>query len=273
MPFTIHCDPYLRKLIKEERASFLSMQSGGIPPTINVKRSDNQHDPPHNGSVPIPWNSQPWTTVTLPTPDHGKPMFPKYPAMIPAVPHCDYGVVPTAAAFLPVSQHLWCKSSLPPRLTDKMLSTFTADDVGEMLRHLDGMRPAQVNTTQLLRLFQVICLNQRSIPQAEQYVRTLTDHNISGRVLLHCDLDELKKLSGMTFGDWELFRIAILSLRDRELNPRPAPSPPLHSALQTGVNPSQFLDVDFDCRISRSSSVRSTTFPVSANGGIFPFPL
>ena len=72
-------------------------------------------------------------------------------------------------------------------------------------------------------------------------MRTLTDHNISGRVLLHCDLDELKKLSGMTFGDWELFRIAILSLRDREMNPRPAPSPPLHSALQTGVNPSQFF--------------------------------
>ena len=72
-------------------------------------------------------------------------------------------------------------------------------------------------------------------------MRTLTDHNISGRVLLHCDLDELKKLSGMTFGDWELFRIAILSLRDREMNPWPAPSPPLHSALQTGVNPSQFF--------------------------------
>ena len=143
MPFTIHLDPFLRKLIKEERSSFLSMQSGSIPPTINVKRSDNQHDPPHNGSVPIPWNSQPWTTVTLPTPD----------------PHCDYGVVPTAATFLPVSQQLWCKSSLPPRLTDKMLSTFTADDVGEMLRHLDGMRPAQVNATQLFRLFQVICLN------------------------------------------------------------------------------------------------------------------
>lgn len=44
------------------------------------------------------------------------------------------------------------------------------------------------------------------------------EHNINGRVLLNCNLEELKQLIGMNFGDWELFRVATLALRNHELN-------------------------------------------------------
>ena len=44
------------------------------------------------------------------------------------------------------------------------------------------------------------------------------EHNISGRVLLNCNLEELKQLVAMNFGDWELFRVAVLAFRDHELN-------------------------------------------------------
>ena len=56
--------------------------------------------------------------------------------------------------------------------------------------------------------------------QVEHYVKNLMEHNINGRVLLNCNLEELKQLSGMNFGDWELFRVAVVALRDHELNPR-----------------------------------------------------
>lgn len=52
---------------------------------------------------------------------------------------------------------------------------------------------------------------------ATTYKTVLKDNNINGRVLLHCDLDELKKLLKMTFGDWEMFRVMIVSLREHEM--------------------------------------------------------
>ena len=88
---------------------------------------------------------------------------------------------------------------------------------------------------------------------------------------MNCSLDELKKLmSAMTFGDWELFRMAVLSLREREFNPQRDPSPiPNGAALyQPAAHAhSNLLDVDFESgRMSRSSSLRSTHFPTTANG-------
>nr|CAD7262821.1 unnamed protein product [Timema shepardi] len=54
-------------------------------------------------------------------------------------------------------------------------------------------------------------------PSTPQYVSVMRENNISGRVLLHCDLEELKKVLQMNFGDWELFRMIVVSLREQEL--------------------------------------------------------
>lgn len=109
--------------------------------------------------------------------------------------------------------------------------------------------------------------------KAEQYARTLIDNNVSGRVLLNCNLDELKTLSGMSFGDWELFRVAVLALREREFQPRiPTNSNTQQQAAHQGSSSHQqagnyhLLDVDYDGRLSRSSSLRSTTFTAAAAG-------
>lgn len=109
--------------------------------------------------------------------------------------------------------------------------------------------------------------------QTDQYVRTFTENNINGRVLLNCNLDDLKKFSGMSFGDWELFRLAVLALRERELRPTPSPQSLVSApAPHAGAN-APFLDVDFDFgRISRSSSLRSTSFPVASAGNTLLFP-
>ena len=78
----------------------------------------------------------------------------------------------------------------------------------------------------------------------------------------------------MSFGDWELFRVAIFALRDREYQPRVALSPNPQQQSTVGLtNASQqqtgnynFLDVDYDGRLSRSSSLRSNTFAGAATG-------
>lgn len=56
-----------------------------------------------------------------------------------------------------------------------------------------------------------------NIPSVQDYVNIIKINNINGRVLLHCDLEELKKLLKMSFGDWEMFKVAIVSLREQEL--------------------------------------------------------
>lgn len=58
-------------------------------------------------------------------------------------------------------------------------------------------------------------LNKKKI---DIYVASIEDNNINGQVLLTCDLKELKETLNMSFGDWELFRVLILTLRDHEMD-------------------------------------------------------
>lgn len=76
------------------------------------------------------------------------------------------------------------------------LSKLSVDDVCALLDRMVGLSPAM----------------------REKYAASLRDKNISGMVLLHCDLKELKPEMQMTFGDWEIFRALIQSMRDQENN-------------------------------------------------------
>lgn len=53
-------------------------------------------------------------------------------------------------------------------------------------------------------------------PAFERLSKALHENAISGRVLMHCDLNELKSLLGLSFGHWEIFRLLINCLRDIE---------------------------------------------------------
>jgi hypothetical protein len=52
----------------------------------------------------------------------------------------------------------------------------------------------------------------------EAAVGVIRSNHISGRVLAACDLDELRAVLGLNFGDWNLFRLAVLSLRQLDLS-------------------------------------------------------
>lgn len=53
-------------------------------------------------------------------------------------------------------------------------------------------------------------------PAYDKLSDALQQSAISGRVLMHCDLSELKALIGLSFGHWEIFRLLINCLRDVE---------------------------------------------------------
>ncbi|KAI5733867.1 hypothetical protein M8J76_017093 [Diaphorina citri] len=89
---------------------------------------------------------------------------------------------------LPVSQ------SIPPELQSVKLSILSIDGVSGLLDKIPELRRSQV----------------------AEYKQLIQQNNVSGRVLLHCDLNELKKVLNMNFGDWELFKMMIVSLREYE---------------------------------------------------------
>nr|XP_018906405.1 PREDICTED: kinase D-interacting substrate of 220 kDa-like isoform X3 [Bemisia tabaci] len=80
-------------------------------------------------------------------------------------------------------------------LSTVKLSTLNVDAVCNLLKNMEEIQPSQL----------------------PQYLQVIQQNNINGRVLLHCDLDELKKILSMNFGDWELFKITIVSLRAQEM--------------------------------------------------------
>lgn len=53
-------------------------------------------------------------------------------------------------------------------------------------------------------------------PTYDRLSQALQQNAISGRVLMHCDLNELKSLLGLSFGHWEIFRLLVNCLRDIE---------------------------------------------------------
>ena len=83
---------------------------------------------------------------------------------------------------------------LDPDLYLKPLSKKNVEDVCNVVRAVNGMSSNGVDA----------------------YCVAITTQNISGAVLSHCKIEELKSVLGMNFGDWELFQLVVLALRERE---------------------------------------------------------
>ena len=50
----------------------------------------------------------------------------------------------------------------------------------------------------------------------QNYQDSVIENNISGRILVSCELSEVKQVLEMKFGDWQLFKLAIISLIEKE---------------------------------------------------------
>ncbi|KAK4875156.1 hypothetical protein RN001_011578 [Aquatica leii] len=190
LPFTINLDPYLKKVIKEETQG---MDDEGI--IMTPARSS--HPPPNYvQSANTSWSTTDWTPSTKRGRNFGKHNIPAPPTMM-------YPATSTIVNW----QHPWDTSlnshyhpvgpvtELSPEVLENKLSQLSVDGICKLLNKIED-------------------LDSKSLTK---YKEVIKDNNINGKVLLHCDLIELKKLLQMSFGDWEMFRVLIVSLREYEM--------------------------------------------------------
>uniref|UniRef100_A0A1B6DF02 Uncharacterized protein n=2 Tax=Clastoptera arizonana TaxID=38151 RepID=A0A1B6DF02_9HEMI len=194
LPFTINLDPYIKKVIKEDQQN--------VEETMVLLNHNNPNFSPWT-PVHTPASSDPYQNLRksaltrrhkalnrTPSVQTPPPLYSSSnwsPHWMPEF----QGQIASPRPFIPVS----VATPLPVDLLETRLSNLSVDGVCQLLGKIDEMQGAEVS----------------------KYVQVMQSNNINGRVLLHCDLDELKKVVQMNFGDWELFRMVIVSLREHEV--------------------------------------------------------
>jgi ankyrin repeat-rich membrane spanning protein len=94
---------------------------------------------------------------------------------------------------------------VPPALARRPLSGLSVEDVCDLLAAA------------------LCCNNGKNTRSADGTIASLPavtairSNNISGRVLSVCDMTELRGILALNFGDWNLFRLALLSMRELEV--------------------------------------------------------
>ncbi|CAH1268455.1 KIDINS220 [Branchiostoma lanceolatum] len=101
---------------------------------------------------------------------------------------------PSALALRSSLHNLQVKAQAQSDARDPKLKNLDVHDVCDRLAQLEGINPAELS----------------------RYHKTIQENNINGPVLLHCELDELKVVMNMKFGDWQLFRAYIVEMRHKE---------------------------------------------------------
>ncbi|XP_051811153.1 kinase D-interacting substrate of 220 kDa B isoform X3 [Acanthochromis polyacanthus] len=178
LPCTVNLDPKLREIIADVRAAREQMHIGGVTyPTLPLQEA-----------VPRPQSGYG---------HHSAACSPtgSFAGSLPPQPHSAYFSGMTGPQHPFYNRHL---KSMPYKLKQMcpavLLSSLNTDAVCERLRQIDGIDPNMLS----------------------QYTSTIKKANINGRVLTHCNLDELKKEMEMNFGDWQLFRGMVMEQRHAE---------------------------------------------------------
>ncbi|CAL1298793.1 unnamed protein product [Larinioides sclopetarius] len=195
LPFTINLDPYIRKVIQEANQQVSEFLKSDLKPSSPPSKFEGL-----NMKMP----------VAVPNPDQalslayypqitGKDIF-HHNQMSPAN---NFATAPPMWWNFPSGQ----MTSHNPYFPSSKSSSMTVLPDQEKLSTLSVNGVADLLKTQEK-------LNKKRL---DGYIAAIEENNINGQVLLTCDLKELKETLNMSFGDWELFRILILTLREHEL--------------------------------------------------------
>ncbi|KAK3100286.1 hypothetical protein FSP39_017608 [Pinctada imbricata] len=257
LPCTINLDPYFRKLIREleknndimTRADFPmgSMYGGGPPPGPSSLPSpgkvsrDSSFTPhrlhPQRGKMPYCVPQPPYIT------DQGVPYMTgmPYPMMAP-------GYTGMYDAF------------------NKKDAADNVKDPNHLLQNFQGERLSELDVQQVCLLLPK--LKGISQQQIGAYQERIQENNINGLVLVSCDLDELRNVMNMSFGDWNLFKAGIKALKSWEEDS-------LHVSHQTGLfgdtRPLQRDSLDDDSLLEVvRTPCSSDSIPVSEDTGVRP---
>ncbi|XP_032998951.1 kinase D-interacting substrate of 220 kDa isoform X1 [Lacerta agilis] len=243
LPCTVNLDPKLREIIADVRAARDQINIGAIPyPTLPLQEaaprassvfsqpssacsSTHSFNGPFNAGVVSPQpHSSYYSGMTGPQhPFYNRPFFAPYVYMPRYYPGSSHLISrPSLKTSMSREQSSgldvikeedaeWLPSPTDPSMQCKTglnrqrqgtgsgapqvpLSSMTVDAVCEKLKQIEG-------------------LDQNMLAQ---YSATIKKANINGRVLAQCNVDELKREMNMNFGDWHLFRSAVLDLRNVE---------------------------------------------------------
>ncbi|XP_044007245.1 kinase D-interacting substrate of 220 kDa B isoform X2 [Aphidius gifuensis] len=209
LPFTINLDPYIKKKIKEEHQSIEENLNQGLL----IKN-------PWHGGNNDPWSYSNKSTLTNRQSKSMRNNLQTYgsipPSSIPPPPppsvssqleHIQHSQLPGLPWSIPtydwMSQTPWThhpeqpkliSTNLPTEIMEMKLSTLNVNNICDLLSKIED-----INSSRL-----------------ELYKNIIRDNNINGKVLLYCELTDLKEVLKMAFGDWELFRMVIITMREQE---------------------------------------------------------
>ncbi|XP_057659387.1 kinase D-interacting substrate of 220 kDa B isoform X7 [Diorhabda carinulata] len=200
LPFTINLDPYLKKVIKEETQCLeddglrmVPIKSTNPAGQYTTWNSSTEWTTPRTNlsrRVRINPKATPITVINQQTTPQASMMAPQ---INPGLNWSDWT---DPGSYRPPSLPMASLTITEPEILETRLSTLNVDGVVKLLSNISDLNPNAL----------------------EDYIKTIKENNINGRVLLHCDLEELKKLLKMNFGDWEMFRVTLVILREQEMS-------------------------------------------------------
>eukprot|EP00092_Neocalanus_flemingeri_P001634 GFUD01001744.1.p1 GENE.GFUD01001744.1~~GFUD01001744.1.p1 ORF type:complete len:1748 (+),score=397.63 GFUD01001744.1:305-5548(+) len=212
LPFTINLDPFLKKVIKDEVQNMeelgLSLLSS---PQAQVKQVSNGN-PLQTHQVPnkAPLTRRQAVELSKKIPDINPYNQHLTQGFMPPVMGLPYGWPYGQAQFVanqegnlsqPSSSMINSTSPghsprpiLPRELQGLVLSSFNLEQVSTLVRTIEGINTSMVDT----------------------YCASIMSNNVTGKVLLYCQTNELRNVINMNFGDWELFKLVLKAMREDE---------------------------------------------------------
>ena len=107
-------------------------------------------------------------------------------------------------------------SLIPDEYQHLKLSSLAVNQICHLISNIPGVRSSNI----------------------EKYSSTIKDQNINGKVIKNCDLKDLKQTLGMTFGDWELFKVVVEEMRQNDDKEPAVPTVSIHPPSPTiNINP------------------------------------
>ena len=200
-PFTINLDPFLRKLIKEE---VQNMEESGMTLVPGVKKScviQDRQAPVLNKAMPTRRQavelSKKMRDIGVTDPGLLAPsLVPPYMGLQLPQSQTKPGLQLSVGGENQVRKIPLPRPVLPRELQGLVLSSLNLEQVSLLIRTIEGINSSMVDT----------------------YCSSVVSSNITGQVLLHCQVAELKSVLNMNFGDWELFKLVLNGMRDDECN-------------------------------------------------------
>ena len=197
LPFTIHLDPYVKKAIKDdlqememetseaaERGPLTRRQAVGLTKWMNTH---SHVDLASQARLGVLSQQQPPLNSTA-----SMMMMANWPYFMQQPPPFESQVKPLKSDS-PTKDLL---PSLPAEICQVSLSERSVEQVCDLIRGLDGLTPTMI----------------------DNYCSAVTAQNVTGTVLAHCRMEDLKSVVNMNFGDWEIFRLVVATLKSMEKN-------------------------------------------------------